>query len=309
MVKQSLAAVKGQDLDGALKQLEQSEGILKQAETLYAEAFGMTPPPNPDAKADKNIKPAVSGLAMNQQKLLLDRKMIEELKKKIEELKKKQQQAQQQTQQAQQQQQKTEVEALISDQQTQASQLAAKKTEQSNMLAYNQSQQASYTANIQANNAQVKKLRAAQAAENARLSGGSKVIGGAPCSSGNGDTYPSKWCSIPMDSVLDSWGMYNRECVSYTAWKVYQKNGYMPYWGGRGNANQWPSSARADGIATGSTPKAGSVAISMSGYYGHAMWVEQVSGSQIYVSQMKYDLAGSYSEMWVDGSNFIYVYF
>ena len=25
--------------------------------------------------------------------------------------------------------------------------------------------------------------------------------------------------------------------------------------------------------------------------------------------QMNYDLAGSYSEMWVDGSNFIYIYF
>ena len=38
------------------------------------------------------------------------------------------------------------------------------------------------------------------------------------------------------------------QCVSYTAWKVYQKNGYMPYWGGVGNANQWPGNADSAGI-------------------------------------------------------------
>ena len=40
---------------------------------------------------------------------------------------------------------------------------------------------------------------------------------------------------------------------------------------GRGNANQWPGDAEADGIPTGSTPKANSVAISMAGGYGHTV--------------------------------------
>ena len=121
--------------------------------------------------------------------------------------------------------------------------------------------------------------------------------------------YPAKWNDAPQDSMLDSWGMYNRECVSYAAWKVYQTYGYMPYWGGEGNANEWPRDAERSGIPIGTTPKVHSVAISMLGYYGHAMWVEAVNGDMVYVSQYNYDLNGHYSEMWVNGSRFTYIYF
>jgi surface antigen len=103
--------------------------------------------------------------------------------------------------------------------------------------------------------------------------------------------------------------MYNRECVSYAAWKVYQTYGNMPYWGGVGNANQWLADARNTGIPTGAAPKVHSVAISLHGYYGHAAWVEAVNGDMIYVSQYNYDLNGHYSEMWVKASNFTYIYF
>jgi surface antigen len=112
-----------------------------------------------------------------------------------------------------------------------------------------------------------------------------------------------------QDTLLDSWGMYNRECVSYTAWKVYQTFGYMPYWGGSGNANQWPGDAAAAGIPTGSVPKPHSVAIWNVGAFGHAMWVEAVNGSTIYVSQYNYDLQGHYSEMSINGSGLTYIYF
>jgi surface antigen len=47
----------------------------------------------------------------------------------------------------------------------------------------------------------------------------------------------------------------------------------------------------------------------MGGAYGHAMWVEAVSGSTIYVSQYNYDLAGHYSEMAINGSGLTYLYF
>jgi hypothetical protein len=39
------------------------------------------------------------------------------------------------------------------------------------------------------------------------------------------------------------------------------------------------------------------------------MWVEAISGDMVYVSQYNYDLNGQYSEMWVNGSNFTYIYF
>ena len=86
---------------------------------------------------------------------------------------------------------------------------------------------------------------------------------------------------VGQDTIADSWGMWNRECVSYTAWKVYQTYGYMPYWGGVGNANQWPGDAQAAHIPTGSTPRVHSVAISMGGAFGHATYVESVNGNSI----------------------------
>jgi peptidoglycan hydrolase CwlO-like protein len=200
--------------------------------------------------------------------------------------------------------QKTEVDQLLATQKQQQQQLASAQAEQSSLLAYNEGQQAAYNQQIQSNQSQIASLRAQQLAANRALGG--SVVAGDP---GHGG-YPSRWdAPVPQDSLVDSWGMYNRECVSYTAWKVYQTYGYMPYWGGVGNANQWPGDAQAAGIPTGYTPKVHSVAISMRGAYGHAMWVEAVSGNMIYVSQYNYDLAGHYSEMWVNGSNFIYLYF
>ena len=150
---------------------------------------------------------------------------------------------------------------------------------------------------------EVATLQAAQIAANQHLDG--TIVAGDP---GHGG-YPARWDNAWQDSTLDSWGMYNRECVSYTAWKVYQTYGHMPYWGGVGNANQWVRDARSAGIATSTTPRVHSVAISMNGYYGHAMWVEAVSGSMIYVSQYNYDLRGHYSEMWINSSALTYIYF
>lgn len=200
--------------------------------------------------------------------------------------------------------QKTQVDQLLTTQKQQQGQLAAAQAQQNQLLSYNQGQQAAYNQQIQANQSQIASLRAAQLAANRALGG--TAVAGDP---GHGG-YPSRWdVPVPQDSLIDSWGMFNRECVSYTAWKVYQTFGYMPYWGGVGNANQWPGDARAAGIPTGSTPRVHAVAISMGGAYGHAMWVEAVSGHMIYVSQYNYDLAGHYSEMWVNGSNFTYIYF
>ena len=200
--------------------------------------------------------------------------------------------------------QKTEVEKLLADQQAMNQQLSSAQAQQSAMLAYTESQKGQFTAQIRANNATIASLRAQQAAANRRLGGSAE-----PGDPGHGG-YPAYLDHAAQDSLIDPWGMYNRECVSYTAWKVYEAYGHMPYWGGHGNANQWPASAQADGIPTGSTPKAGAVAISMAGYYGHAMWVEADYGNgTIRVSQYNYDLAGHYSEMTISASGLVYIYF
>lgn len=200
--------------------------------------------------------------------------------------------------------QKTLVEKLIDDQKKIQDQLAADQAKQNELLAYTEGQKADYNNQIKSNNSQIAALRAQQAAANRSLGG--SATSGDP----NHGGYPAYLDNAPQDSILDPWGMYNRECVSYTAWKVYQTYGHMPYWGGHGNANQWPGSAQASGIPTGSTPRPQSVAVSMSGYYGHVMWVEEVYGNgYIRVSQYNYDLAGHYSEMVINGNGLIYIYF
>lgn len=196
------------------------------------------------------------------------------------------------------------VEKLLADQQAMHAQVATQQDQQQHLLNLNQNQQSELNQQIKQNNAQVAELRAQQAAANRRLGGSAE-----PGDPGHGG-YPAYLDNASQDSLVDPWGMYNRECVSYTAWKVYQTYGHMPYWGGHGNANQWPASAQADGIPTGSTPKAGSVAVSMAGYYGHVMWVEYVlPNGYIHVSQYNYDLAGHYSEMTINGAGLTYIYF
>ncbi|MBI3624473.1 CHAP domain-containing protein [Candidatus Saccharibacteria bacterium] len=200
--------------------------------------------------------------------------------------------------------QKELVDKLLVDEQTMDVQLAADQAQQAQLLAYNQQQQDQYNQKVQSNLSQIASLRAQQAVANRALGG--IVEAGDP----NHGGYPGVWDQAPQDSLLDNWGMWNRECVSYTAWKVYQRYGYMPYWGGHGNANQWPASAASNGIPTGSTPHEGSVAISMAGYYGHDMWVEYVlPNGYIHVSQYNYDLAGHYSEMTINGNGLTYIYF
>lgn len=210
---------------------------------------------------------------------------------------------------------KAAVDQLLGEEKDQQAQLASAQAQQAAMLNYNQAQQASYNAQIQANSSKISQLRAQQAAENAKLGNG--LIYSGSCGGG----YPAdakgpygNWgCNHPMDNTIDNWGLYNRECVSYAAFKVYQAYGSMPYWGGRGNANEWPGNARAAGIPVDSHPTPGSVAIWDVGAYGHAMWVEAVNANgSILVSQYNYSYDGRYSEMTVSASQaatFHYIHF
>lgn len=197
--------------------------------------------------------------------------------------------------------QKTKVDQLLKEQQAQQAQLASAKAEQDRLLAYNQGQQAAYNAQIRDTRGRIDELRRLQAIENARLGGG--VAGGRPCDTSNGDTYPASspgpygdWgCSYPLDNTIDNWGMYNRECVSYTAWKVYESGRKMPYWGGIGNANQWDDNARRAGIPVDTSPRAGDVAVKNRGEFGHVMYVEHVYGDgSILVSDYNQQWDGAY---------------
>lgn len=188
---------------------------------------------------------------------------------------------------------KEKTEKLIAEQKELKNQLLSQRSEKDRLLSLNQNEKNKVDSRIKGNNAKIAELRRQQAIENAKHGNG--VIAGDPSKGG----YPAKWANAPQDSMIDDWGMYNRECVSYTAWKVYQSGRYMPYWGGRGNANEWPGNTSNKGH----TPRVGAVAIAYWGYYGHAMYVEAVSGGRVYVSQYNYGVRGEYSEMWVNTSD------
>ncbi len=208
--------------------------------------------------------------------------------------------------QAQLQEQKKQVDEIIATTQAQNNQLASEKAEQDKLLAYNEGQQAAYNSQIASNSSQIASLRRQQIAANSRF------IGGAPGSGATcGGGYPARWCNIPMDSVLDDWGMYNRECVSYTAFRVAASGRHMPGWGwqSRGNANQWDDNARAAGIPVDGNPQPGDVAISNSGTWGHAMYVEAVNGNSITVSQYNADFTGRYSVVTINKGSLVFIHF
>lgn len=144
------------------------------------------------------------------------------------------------------------------------------------------------------------------------------IVTYAPGQSGGG--YPSRWATSPQDSLVDSWGMYNRECVSYTAFRVANSGRFMPSnWVGwigprsydyKGNARNWPNNARAIGILVDRSPRVGDVAISDDGYFGHAMYVEAVyANGLIKVSQYNFNVRGEYSEMYIFTSGLQFIHF
>ncbi|HWZ65726.1 MAG TPA: CHAP domain-containing protein [Patescibacteria group bacterium] len=187
--------------------------------------------------------------------------------------------------------QKVETTRTLGDQTNMQSQLITQEQQKNKLIADTQGQEANYQQVIKQQNDNITKLRAEQAAANLKWSGGHVNF------QARGGGYPSFWADLAMDSTADDWGMYNRECVSYAAFRVAASGRHMPYWGGVGNANQWPSNAQAAGIPVSNVPKAGDVAIWMAGYYGHAMYVESVNGDgSIIISEYNYDWSGRYSQ-------------
>lgn len=208
--------------------------------------------------------------------------------------------------------QQKQVTQTLATQQAQQAQLAQLRQQQQALYAAAAQNAAAADASVQQKNSQIASLRSQQAAANRAALGGGKVGASSTCGGG----YP--WCGYAQDTVVDSWGMYNRECVSYTAFRVSESHN-MPYWGGSdsaghgGNAKQWVADAqdgwRGARVSVSSTPHVGDVAISTAGVYGHAMYVEGVSGGSIYVSQYNYNLDGNYSTMTTSASGLYFLTF
>lgn len=220
--------------------------------------------------------------------------------------------------------QKKDVDRVLAEQQFARNELAKKEGERQDLLNKTRGQESAYK-NLTASREQ-QKLQAQQAQQAAiqaaeRRSGGTvDVLPGDPSKGG----YP--WeanCWVDANAWshggaggdgTDPLGYGCRQCVSYTAWKVGQRTGEFPrYWG---NANMWPSSARAAGYSTGSTPRANSVGVILAGDYGHVVWIEAVNDDgTVDISQYNYYNAGGsgwghYSKMRVSAATYdAYIYF
>lgn len=203
--------------------------------------------------------------------------------------------------------QKQQVEQLIRDDQAMQQEVDAQKAAKAELLAQTRGQEAKYQEVIAGKKEQITELQAEQAAAIAAAAAqaNSRFV-----VQGGGGSYPYANQGFPCAGG-DPWGMCYRQCVSYTAWKVAATGRNMPFWGGIGNANQWPGNAQAAGIPTGYEPRAGAIAVMMSGPYGHTMYVEEVlsGGSQIRVSEYNYSWNGTYSERIQSSAGLIYIYF
>lgn len=186
---------------------------------------------------------------------------------------------------------KASTEQTLADQTGMQRQLVSQQKNKDDLLAQTQGQESNYQQLVGQKNQEIDKLRKAQAAANLKWSGGRVNF------QARGGGYPSFWADIPLDSTADDWGMYNRECVSYAAFRVASSGRHMPYWGGVGDAIEWPGNARAAGIPVSGAPKASDVAIWPVGHYGHAMYVEAVyDDGSILISEYNYDWSGRYSQ-------------
>jgi len=215
--------------------------------------------------------------------------------------------------------QKKSVESELLNQNAQREQLAAKEAEQAKLVRETRGEENRYREKAKSNNAEIDRLRAAQAEENRRAAeaaaaaaaqSGGGWSGSIPAGTPGGGGYPGVWANAPLDAFVDPWGLYTRECVSYTAWKVASTGRFVPHFGGAGNAREWPSTVAKHGIQSGSAPRAGSVAMWPIGYYGHVMYVESVnSDGTITVSDYNLEWDGLYRKYTRSAAGLTYIYF
>lgn len=202
---------------------------------------------------------------------------------------------------------------LQKQQRSQEGSLLISRQEQQELLSSTQGQEDKYQNIVSKQQVELERLEVQQRAAYEAAAARARTSGQFIATGGNG-SYP--WAGEPYPcwnaGCVDPWGLYYRECVSYTAWKVADTGRFVPHFGGRGNANEWPSTTAGHDIKQGSRPRAGAVAIDTSIQpYGHAMYVEEVlgGGTQIRVSEYNFVGPGQYSERILPANGFVYIYF
>ncbi|HMS31374.1 MAG TPA: CHAP domain-containing protein [Candidatus Saccharibacteria bacterium] len=207
--------------------------------------------------------------------------------------------------------QKKEVTAILDEQKSLRGALDQKNAEASAKLTSVNQDKAIFDASVAGLSKEISQLRTAQAQMYANLTGGSGHVpysgsyGGFTWKNYTGEIfcgggYPGVWCNATQDSLIDTWRLYNRECVSYAAWKM-AANHRVSGFGGRGMAYEWPGTVARNGDGyTDSNPAPDTVMYippAMIGGVGHVAYVESVSGGWAHISQYNFAVNGRYSEM------------
>ena len=123
-----------------------------------------------------------------------------------------------------------------------------------------------------------------------------------------GDNYPYKSarCGTYTNDTEDEWNFYYRECTSFVAWCLNDRNGISfsnRYRGVRwGNASNWGAAARSLGIPVDATPAVGAVAWFDANAHGaagtgHVAWVSAVNGDNVTIEEYRRPSA---SNGWTD---------
>ncbi len=197
--------------------------------------------------------------------------------------------------------QKESIDLLLAEQHAQQAQVAAAKAKQDQLLAYNESQQAAYNQSTKENGKRIDELIAQQRRANFNPDGGYYFLRFPGAANGvNPNAYEYRNSGFGMSPYgcndndgPDRWGYCTRQCVSYAAWAVEASGRTAPSY--YGNARDWVAAAYARGIPVYRTPQAGDVAISTSGYWGHAMYVDSVNGDTFNTSEYNTYLTGQLS--------------
>lgn len=120
------------------------------------------------------------------------------------------------------------------------------------------------------------------------------------------NTYIEPYRSKPQDSILDPSTCYNRECVSYTAFKIFELTGKWPTRTGGMNAKYWVQRLAENGYTKiVDKPQNGGkyVGVTEQGTYGHVIWFEFDN----VVSEYNYSIRGGFDTRTVNLSAYKWV--
>ena len=114
-------------------------------------------------------------------------------------------------------------------------------------------------------------------------------------------------------SIGDSWGFVLRNCTSFVAWRLHQRNGMTGFandfrgehWG---DARNWDDVARRLGYRVDDVPAIGAVAQSDDGRVGHVAWVSAIGPGTVTIEEYNHATPGGYGSRTVPVGDFRYLH-